>query len=216
MHGILENLRRSILEYDKVKAESWAGKAVEEGIDPVRIMDILTEAIREVGDGFGKGELWLPDLVGAASAMQAATPIIEEQFKKRGQTRESLGRVIIGTVRGDIHNIGKDMVATLLVAGGFEVINMGINISADQFVAAIKEHNPDLLAMSALLTTTAPEQGKVITDLKEEGLRDKIKIMVGGGSITQGFADKIGADGYAVAATDAVDLAKRLIGRGGG
>jgi len=215
MDEILENLKKAILEYDNVKAESWARKAVEEGIDPVKAVDVLTEAIRQVGDGFGKGELWLPDLIGAASTMQAAMPIIEEQIKKTGKIRESQGRVVIGTVLGDIHSIGKDMVATLLVAGGFEVVDLGVNISAEQFVAASKEHNPGILAMSALMTMTAPEQGKVINALKKEGLRDKVKIMVGGGAITQDFADKIGADGYAVAATGATELAKRLVSKGG-
>lgn len=215
MDEILENLRKAILEYDNVKAESWARKAVEEGIDPVKAVDVLTEAIRQVGDGFGKGELWLPDLIGAASTMQAAMPIIEEQIKKTGKIRESQGRVVIGTVLGDIHSIGKDMVATLLVAGGFEVVDLGVNISAEQFVAASKEHNPGILAMSALMTMTAPEQEKVINALKKEGLRDKVKIMVGGGAITQDFADKIGADGYAVAATGATELAKRLVSKGG-
>ena len=215
MDEILENLRAAILEYDNIKAESWARKAVEEGIDPVKAVDMLTEAIRQVGNGFGKGELWLPDLIGAASAMVTAMPILEEQIKKAGKTRESLGRVVIGTVLGDIHNIGKDMVAILLVANGFEVVDLGVDISAEQFVVAIKEYNPTILAMSALMTMTAPEQGKVINTLKKEGLRDKIRIMVGGGAITQEFADKIGADGYAVAATGAADLAKRLIGGGG-
>lgn len=215
MDDILENLREAVLEYDNVKAESFARKAVEEGIDPIKATNVLTEAIKQVGDSFGKGELWLPELIGAASAMQAAMPVLEEQIKTIGKTRESLGRVAIGTVLGDIHSIGKDMVATLLVAGGFEVIDLGINVSAERFVAAIKEHNPGLLAMSSLMTMTAPEQGKVINALKKEGIRDKVKIMVGGGAITKEFADEIGADGYGAAATDAVDLAKRLIGRGG-
>lgn len=215
MDEILENLRKAILEYDNANAEGWARKAVEAEIDPVEMMDVLTGAIRQVGDSFGKGELWLPDLIGAASTMQAAMPIIEGQLKKAGKTRESLGCVVVGTVLGDIHSIGKDMVATLLVAGGFEVINLGINISAEQFLAAIKEHKPSLLAMSALMTMTAPEQEKVINTLKKEGLRDRVKIMIGGGAITQEFADKIGADGYAVAATGAADLARRLIGEGG-
>ena len=214
MDEILENLRKAILGYDNVGAESWARKAAQEGIDPVKTMDVITEAIRQVGDGFGKGELWLPDLVGAAGAMQVAIPIIEEEIKKRGETRQSSARVVIGTVLGDIHNIGKDMVATLLVASGFEVVNIGVNIGAEQFLAATKEHNPAILAMSALMTTTAPEQGKVIDALKREGLRDKIKIMVGGGAITQEFADKIGADGYSPLATGAANLVRKLITRG--
>ena len=214
MDEILINLQKAILDYDSIKAKSCAKKAVEEGIDPVIAMDVLTETIRQVGDRFGEGELWLPDLIGAASTMQAAIPILEEQFSKTGRTRNSLGRVVIGTVAGDMHNVGKDMVATLLAATGFEVINLGIDISAEQFIAAIKEHNPGILAMSALMTMTAREQEKVINTLKKEGIRDRVKIMVGGGAITQEFANEIGADGYGLAATNAVDLAKALIGKG--
>ena len=147
MCEIFENLRKAVLEYDKVQAESLAKKAIEDGVDPIKAIDALTEAIKQVGDGFGKGELWLPDLVGAGSTMQAAMPILQKEIKKIGKTYERLGYVIIGTVQGDIHNIGKDMVATLLSANGFEVVNLGVDISAEQFVAALKEHNANILAM---------------------------------------------------------------------
>ena len=215
MDEVVENLREAILEYNNAKAKNWATKAVEEGIDPIKAADALTEAIKEVGDSFSKEELWLPELIGAASAMQAAMQILEEQIKKTGKTRESLGRVVIGTVLSDVHSIGKDMVAALLAANGFEVIDLGVDISAEQFVTAIKEYNPSLLALSSLMTMTAPEQGKVINTLKKEKLRDTVKIMVGGGAITREFAEEIGADGYGPAATNAVDLAKKLIGIGG-
>lgn len=214
MDDTLEKLKEAILEYDTAKAKNLALKSVEEGIDPIKATDALTEAIKQVGDDFGKGELWLPDLVGAASAMQAAMPVLEEQIRESGKTRKSFGLVVIGTVFGDIHNIGKDMVATLLTANGFQVVDLGVNITAEQFISAIKEHQPDLLAMSSLMTMTAPEQGKVINALKKENLRDKVKIMVGGGAITQEFANEIGADEYGSTAIDAVDLAKRLLGRG--
>lgn len=212
MDEIMENLGKAVLEYDSMGAEHWARRAVEAKIDPLEVLNTLTRAISQVGDGYGRGELWLPDLVGAAYAMQSAMPIIEEQLRKEGKTRESEGLVIIGTVFGDIHNIGKNMVATLLTAGGFEVIDLGINVKAEQFVAAAKEHNPKLLALSALLTMTAPEQRKVIETLKEEGLRDKLKVIVGGGAITEEFAEEIGADGYDATAPGAVGLARRLIG----
>jgi methylmalonyl-CoA mutase cobalamin-binding domain/chain len=173
----------------------------------------MTVAIRQIGDGFGKGELWLPDLVGAAAAMTAATPIIEEEINRVGATRESLGIVVIGTVYGDIHTIGKTMVATLLTANGFAVNDLGINVTAESFVQGVNEHKADILAMSALMTTTAPEQRKVIGALKKEGIRDTVKIMVGGGAITQEFADSIGADGYDPTAPGAVELARRLVGK---
>ncbi|HDN84733.1 MAG TPA: hypothetical protein ENG47_03115 [Candidatus Aerophobetes bacterium] len=210
---IIEGLRKAIKEYDNEKAENLAKRAVEEKLDPLRVLDAMTVAIREVGDAFGRGDLWLPDLVGAADAMQAAMPIIEEEIKRTGAKRESLGTVVAGTVFGDIHSIGKTMVCTLLTAEGFKVHDLGVNIKAEEFLQAIRNYNADILAMSALMTMTAPEQKKVIEQLKKEGLRDKIKIMVGGGAITEEFAREIGADGYDPTAPGAVKLARKLIGR---
>jgi len=210
---VLENLKKAIIGYDREGAADWAKKAVQEKIDPIKALDTMTVAIRQIGDGFGKGELWLPDLVGAAAAMTSATPIIEEEIKRVGATRKSLGTVIIGTVYGDIHTIGKTMVATLLTASGFTVNDLGINVTAQSFVQGINEYKADILAMSALMTTTAPEQRKVIEALKKEGIRDTVQIMVGGGAITQEFADSIGADGYDPTAPGAVELARRLVGK---
>ena len=210
---ILDNLHRAIIEYDKKGATAWAQKAVEEKLDPIKVMDAMTTAIRQVGDGFGRGELWLPDLVGAADAMSGAMPVIEEEIKRSGQKRETAGVVVIGTVKGDIHDIGKNMVATLVTIDGFTVHDLGIDVTAEVFVEAVKKYKADILAMSALLTMTAPEQRKVIDTLKKEGIRDKVKIMVGGGAITQGFADDIGADGYDPTAVGAAKLARRLIGK---
>ena len=208
---ILENLKKTILEYDAEGAANWARKAVDEKVDPIEALDTLTVAVRQVGDGFSRGELWLPDLVGAAAAMQAAIPVLEEELRRRRVKRKSLGIVVIGTVFGDIHNIGKDMLSTLLTAGGFEVHDLGINVKAEKFLEAIEEYETDILAMSALLTTTALEQRKVIETLREKGIRDKVKIMVGGGAITQEFADQIGADGYDPTAPGAVELARSLV-----
>ncbi len=210
---VLEHLRKAIVEYDCEGAARFARKAVQEGVDPIQALDAMTVAIREVGGDFGRGELWLPELVGAAAAMAAAAPIIEEEIRKIGARRETLGTVVIGTVYGDIHTIGKQMVATLLTADGFAVKDLGTNVSAEGFVNGIGEYEADILAMSALMTTTAPEQRKVIETLTKEGIRDKVKIMVGGGAITQEFADRIGADGYDPTAPGAVQLARRLAGR---
>jgi methanogenic corrinoid protein MtbC1 len=210
---ILKKLRQAILDYDTKASASLASKAVEEKIDPLKVLEVMTKAIREVGDGFGRGELWLPDLVGAADAMTAATPIIEEEIKRKGSERESLGIIVLGTVFGDIHSIGKTMVGTLFTAEGFKVIDLGVNIKAEQFLESVEEHNADILAMSALMTMTAPEQGKVIKSLKQNGLRDKVKIMVGGGAMTDEFAKHIGADGYDPTAPGAVKLARELIGK---
>jgi len=209
----LENLKRVVKEYDAEAAADWARKALNNKVDPITAMNAVTEAIREVGDRFGKGELWLPDLVGATGAMQAAMHILEAESKRTGAKRQSLGTVVIGTVFGDIHNIGKDMVSTLLIAGGFEVRNLGVNIKAEEFIEAVEKYKADILAMSALLTTTALEQRKVIDALKEKGIRKKVKVMVGGGAITADFAKSIGADGYDPTASGAVKLAKRLVGK---
>lgn len=209
---VLENLKKAILEYDAAGAANWAKRAVEEKNDPLKAIDALIEVIKKVGDGFGKGELFLPELMGAAEAMQSAMPILEAEIVKKGMERKSLGTVVIGTVYGDIHDIGKTMVGTLLTTGGFSVHDLGVNKSVEEFVQAVKQYQPDILAMSALLTMTAPEQRKVIDTLKKEGLRDKTKVMVGGGAITQEFADEIGADGYDATAPGAVGLARRLLG----
>ncbi len=210
---ILENLRRAVLEYDSKGAVSWARKAVEEKIAPLKALDALTEAIREVGDGFGKGELFLPEIVGAADAMKSATPIIEEELKKMGAKRDSVGTVVMGTVFGDIHDIGKSMVCMLLATDGFEVIDLGVNVEAERFIESVRKYKPDILGMSALLTSFVSEQKKIINILKEEGLRDKVKIMVGGGAISEATAENIGADGYDPIAPGAVKLARRLVGK---
>ncbi|TET17583.1 MAG: hypothetical protein E3J75_02150 [Dehalococcoidia bacterium] len=210
---ILENLKKAVMEYDHEGAATLARKAVEEKVDPLEALNALTVAVRQVGDGFGRGELWLPDLIGAAETMMSVMPILDEEIERKGAKRQSLGTVAIGTVYGDIHTIGKTMVATLLMAEGFTVHDLGINVTAETFVEAVKKYKVDILAMSALMTTTAPEQRKVISALKEKGIRDKVKIMVGGGGITQKFADEIGADGYDPTAPGAAKLARTLVGK---
>ena len=207
----LENLKRALLEYDAARARTQAQKAIDEQLDPLLAAEALTAGIREIGDGYARGELFLPDLVGAAGAMQSAMTILEKEIGKLGKKRESAGSVVIGTVFGDIHSIGKNMVSVLLAAEGFVVTDLGVNIAAGQFVDAVRRYRPDILAMSALLTTTAPEQGKIVESLEREGLRAGLKIMVGGGAITQEFAQSIGADGYAASAPEAASLARRLM-----
>jgi len=209
---IFGNLKRAVIEYDHEGAESWARKAVEQKVDPIKALGALTEAIRQVGDGFEKGGLWLPELVGAADAMQGATHILEEELRRTGVEKKTIGTVVAGSVFGDIHSIGLSMVCTLLTAAGFDVHMLGVNIKAEQFIEAIKEHKANILAMSALLTLTASEQKRVIEALKKEGIRDKVKVMVGGGAINADFAKAVGADGYDPTAPGAVELARRLVG----
>jgi len=212
MNDYLKQLKEIVLNFDIDNAEEIAKKAIESGIDPMEAANALTDAIRDVGDRFGRGELFLPDLVCASEVLKKAFPIINEAIEKKGLTQTSLGKVVIGTVFGDIHSIGKSMVATLLYAAGFKVLDLGVNVKGEDFLKAVKEEKPDILAMSALLTTTAMEQKKVIEGLKEAGLRDKVKVIVGGSPINQEFADSIGADGYGATAPEGVKVCKRLLG----
>jgi methanogenic corrinoid protein MtbC1 len=209
---VLEDLKRAILTYNQDLAQELAKKIREEKTDPLAALNVMTEAIREIGEGFRKGDLYLPDLVGGSSAMLSAMPIIEEEIKRSGKDKGETITVVVGTVYGDIHSIGKTMVSTLLIAGGFTVHDIGVNIKPDEFVNAVKKYNADILAMSALMTMTAPQQKRTIEALVREGLRKKVKVMVGGSAITEEFADSIGADGYDSTAPGAVELAKKLIG----
>jgi methanogenic corrinoid protein MtbC1 len=213
MSTVYEELKKAIIEYNIGNAKRLAEKVVSERLDPVEALHAMTQAIRLVGEGFQREELWLPDLVGAADAMLSAMPIIEQEIKRAGKIVQNLGIVVIGTVFGDIHSIGKTMVSTLLTAEGFKVHDVGINVKAERFVEAISEYKADILAMSALMTMTAPEQKKVVTLLENNGTRNKVKIMVGGSAITEEFADSIGADGYDPTAPGAVTVARNLIGR---
>ena len=208
---ILHGLGQAVFDYDPEAAANWARQAVAEKLDPLVALAALTDAIREVGDGFACGELWLPDLIAAAEAMTAGTTILEAEIAQGSAQQTGLGVVVIGTVFGDIHDIGKNMVVILLRAAGFTVYDLGINIKAEAFVDAAIRYNARLLALSALLTTTAPEQKKVIDLLSEAGLRERVKVIVGGGGITRGFAEAIGADGYEPTAPGAVKLAKQLL-----
>jgi len=208
---ILHGLGQAVFDYDPEAAANWARQAVAEKLDPLVALAALTDVIREVGDGFACGELWLPDLIAAAEAMTAGTAILELEIARRGMSQEGLGSVVIGTVFGDIHDIGKNMVVILLRAAGFSVHDLGINIRAEAFVEAAIRYKASLLALSALLTTTAPEQKKVIGLLSEAGIRERVKVIVGGGGITRAFAEAIGADGYEPTAPGAVKLAKQLL-----
>ena len=215
MSEVLAQLKSAILAYNAQRAAEVARNAVNEGLDLLDTANAAIEAIKQVGDSYGRGEAWLPDLIGSSNAMTAAMSVIEKELAARGEERKGRGSIVIGTVHGDIHNIGKDMVATLARAYGFKVIDLGIDVKNEVFIEAIKEHKPDLLAMSALLTTTAHEQAKVIRALEDNGLRGNVKVVVGGGAITADFAKKIGADGYEPTAPRAVKLFKELIPKGG-
>jgi len=212
MTDYIQRLKNLVTEFNIDNAEAVAKEAILNGTDPIAASAALTDAIREVGDAFGRGDLFLPDLVCASEVLKKAFPVINEAIDKKGLSQESLGKVVIGTVFGDIHSIGKGMVATLLYAAGFKVIDLGINVKSEDFLKAVKEEHADVLAMSALLTTTAMEQKNVIKGLKDAGIRDKVKVIVGGSPINQDFADSIGADGYGSTAPEGVKVIKKLLG----
>jgi trimethylamine corrinoid protein len=211
--AVIEQLKQAITDYDANAAEALAQDALSQGLPPFNVLDAVTEAVRAVGDGFGCGELFLPDLVGAANAMSAAVKVIEGAIEQADAERPTLGTVVVGTVFGDIHSIGKNLVATLLKAEGYRVHDLGLNVRAAAFVDAVGRLGADVLAMSALMTTTAMEQKKVIEELKARGLRDSVKVIVGGGGINEAFANSIGADGYEPTAPGAVTLARRLLAK---
>lgn len=213
MEKITRELRRTVMSYDVEGATLAAKKAVEVGVDPLRaIEDGLAQGIREVGDKFDKGEIFLPELVMAAEAMKSALEVLEPELKRKKKERKTLGRVLLGTVEGDIHNIGKTIVAAMLTANGFEVIDVGVDVPTERFVEKVRELKPDILGLSALLTTTLPAQGAVIETLKKEGLRPTLKVIIGGAPASKEWAEKIGADGYGANAVEAVEVAKKLLG----
>ena len=209
---IFSKLAQAVIDGEPEDAEELARQALDQGLDPLTcINEGLTPGINRVGELFASGEYFLPDLIIGGEALKAALAILEPALAGN-QEREVLGRVVLGTVEGDLHEIGKTLVGTMLTANGFVVTDIGTNKPAADFVAAVKEANAILVGASALLTTTMPEQQKIIEALEEAGLRGQVKVMVGGAPVTQIWAEEIGADGYAEDAIAAVVLAKRLVG----
>ncbi len=210
---IFREMKNCVLEGEIELAGELAEKAVELGIHPLEaIEEGFTAGINEVGERFEQGDMFLPELVAAAEAMKAALAVLEPLLLEQQAKRKIMGRVVIGTMLHDIHDIGKDMVASMLTAAGFEVHNLGVNVPTDTFVDKVRELKPHILGLSALLTTTMPEQEAVIKALEKEGLRQEVKVVVGGAPVNQGWADTIGADGFAENAIDAVKLARGLVG----
>lgn len=208
---IIKKLRESVIEGDVEKVKWVAKEALEANMDPLQVItEGLAKGAKVVGDRFSKGESFLPDLIMAGEAMKAGLAVLLPEIRNV-KAKKTLGKVVIGTVKGDIHSIGKDIVATLLEAEGFEVINLGEDVAVEKFVEAVKEHSPDILGLSSLLTATMPMQKEVIEALKKTGLRNKVKVIIGGAPTTKEWADEIGADGWAGDAISAVNLAKKLL-----
>jgi 5-methyltetrahydrofolate--homocysteine methyltransferase len=200
-------LQEAVLNGNANVARTVTSQALTEGIDPLQLVNgHLVPAMAEVGRRFETNEYFVPELLIAARAMKAALELIRPLLVARGE--KPTGRVAIGTVKGDLHDIGKNLVVSLLEGGGFEVIDLGVNVSPERFIAAIREKDVRIIAMSALLTTTMQSMKSTIEALKAAGLREKVKVLIGGAPVTQQYADEIGADGYSANAVGAVALAK--------
>ncbi|MGD8475057.1 MAG: B12-binding domain-containing protein [Anaerolineae bacterium] len=210
---LYKQMAQAVIDGDDDEASALAQRALEQGVDPLDAINKgYTAGMDVVGELYSTGEYFLPDLILGGEAMKAALAALEPALKASGQEREVAGVVVLGTVKGDIHEIGKSLVGSMLSANGFEVYDLGIDIEADEFVAKAREYKADIVALSALLTTTMLHQRDVIEHLAEAGLRDKVKVMVGGSPVTQGWAEQIGADGFAEDAAGAVGVAKKLMG----
>jgi corrinoid protein of di/trimethylamine methyltransferase len=208
---IYQKLAQAVIDGEAEEAEALARQALEVGLDPLECINLgLTKGIQHVGELFAEGECYLPELILSAGAMKVALNVLEPAILG-GKQREVAGKVVIGTVQGDLHEIGKNLVSTILTANGFHVIDLGVDTPISEFIKAIKENNATLVGASALLTTTMMEQKKLVEAIKEAGLQDQIKVMIGGAPVNHEYAKQIGADGYAENAVSAVKLAFRLV-----
>ena len=208
--GVLEDFRSLVTQISSVEEVKQAvGTALKIGIDPLKVLDTLNEALNEVGGRYEAGEYFLSDLIMAGVLATEATSVLRPYLAKAG--RRSLGKVVIGTVRGDIHDIGKNIVIMMLRAAGFDVVDLGVDVLAERFAEAIGVEDANVLGMSALLTSTMDEMRNVIDAIEKKGLRTRIKIVIGGRPLTRGFAEEIGADAYAKDAVEAIGVVKEIL-----
>lgn len=206
----LKQLYDAVVSGDAKATHALTQQALAEGTDPLKLVnEYMIPAMDEVGRRFEANEYFVPELLISARAMKAALELIRPLLTARGT--EPLGRVAIGTVKGDLHDIGKNLVASLLEGGGFEVIDLGVNVAPEKFIATVHEKRANIVAMSALLTTTMPAMKTTIDALKQAGVRSKVKVLIGGAPITQKYAEEIGADGYSENAVGAVAMAKKAV-----
>jgi 5-methyltetrahydrofolate--homocysteine methyltransferase len=208
----IEKITKAVVDGLPGETETLAKQAINAGMDPLDVIeDGLSRGIRIVGDRFGKGELFITDLMMSAEAMKSGLAILQPKLNETHRSISKLGTIVIGTVAGDIHDIGKTIVATMLDAAGFEVHDLGVDVATDTFVKKARELRAQMLGLSALLTVTTPRQKDVVEALVKGKLRKELLVIVGGGSVTQSWAEEVGADGYASDAIDAAKLARTLI-----
>ena len=210
---IFQKMAQSIIDGDTAASAALAKESIEAGIDPLEaISQGFVLGANKVGENFSCGAAFLPELVMAGEAMKAAVAVLEPEMKRRGTSRQVLGKVVLATVQGDIHEIGKSLVGTMLSASGFEVYDLGVDVATARIIEKAKEVDADLVGLSALLTTTMVKQKEVIEELDKRGLRPRIKVMVGGAPVTRDWVQNIEADGYSEDAIGAISVAKQLVG----
>lgn len=206
-----EQLREAILDLDKNRAQGIAEEALKEGANPHALIDdVIKPTAEEIGKKFDREEYFLPQLMLSGEALESAMQVLLTAIPSAEHVAKHI--IVMGTVKGDIHTIGKNIVAMMLRTGGFEVHDLGVDIESRTFVQTAVEKNADIIALSSLLTTTLPYQREVIDELKSQGLRDQFRVLIGGGPATQEWAEEIGADGYGKDATDALKAAKKIMG----
>ena len=211
MSEILEKISTAIIEGDADSAPGLVQKALDQGLAPKTVLDDgMVVGMNEVGARFKRGDMFVPEVLMSADTMQAGLVVLRPLLAAAGI--KMLGTVVLGTVKGDLHDIGKNLVGMMCEGAGFEVVDLGFNVPPEKFISAIKEHQPDVVGMSALLTTTMRSMGHTIKAIEEAGLRDQLKIMVGGAPVDRDFAERIGADGYGSNAVAGVEQAKRFVG----
>jgi len=208
----LSAMRQSIIDGAPDTASTLAQESVTSGMAPIEaINNGFVPGMHDVGEQFARGQMFLPDMMASAEAMRAAMAVLDPELRKLGTERPTAGVVVLGTTRGDIHEIGKILVGTMLTAHGFQVHDLGVDVAGEKFAAKARELKADIVGVSALLTTTMRNQKSVVEALEKEGLRSQVKVMVGGAPVTRRWADEIGADGYAKDAMSAVTLAQQLM-----
>ena len=210
MDKLLQNIFNAILEGDNEAAPELVQAALDDDFDSSMVLnDAMIPAMEKVGSLFEEGEYFVPEMLISARAMQAGLAVLRPYLLEADV--QPAGTIVMGTVKGDLHDIGKNLVCMMLEGGGFEIIDLGADVTPDAFIKAIEDHKPDIIGMSALLTTTMPSMRITIDALTDAGLRERVKIMIGGAPVTQDYADQVGADGYATDASRAVALAKSLV-----
>lgn len=214
MIDVLDRTYQAVLDCNADAVAKSVGEAIDAKIDPLVVLNKLNAAIGAVGEKFGRGDVFLTDLVGSAEAMKVGVQIIEPLILKNNIQVETLGKIVMATAEGDIHDIGKNIVITLLRAAGFEVTDIGVDVQTEKIVEIVRREKPQVVGVSALLTTSVAAQERLIKKLDELGIRDAVKVIVGGAAVTREWSERIGSDGYAPDALTAVDLVKPLINIG--